>query len=647
MMKIRLCSAVVVLVLGLWASSVRGDAPTAEDKLLDVLKSNAAVGDKANACRELKLVGTAKSIPVLAPLLLDAELSHPARYALESMPSSSARAALREALGKATGLPRAGIIDSLGQCGDRLAVPVIAADLTSKDLTLVAAAATALGKIESGTLEASKLLISARRDVSDATRIKIDDGLLICADRLGKMKVAQVGVADEIYTLLSRPSEPRRIQLAARRGQMRIAGPRAAAVIARSLADGDPLVRKAAAAELSSLSDAELGSISGSLSELPAESQTAVLAAIRIHGSGLTLPAVLAATKSPHESVCLAAAQALSTVGDVTALPALTELAAAEGQLGQTARQTLEAICGPKIDEQIFTALRAEKDPTRRAAWIVVVQARRPAGAVSLLLGEAGQQEPLVATCALAALAKLAPPSDISALVTVLLKTEKGPVRDEAERAVRAVCLQIPDVGKRAQPVLATYRVASPADRLVLLPLLGRIGGDEARSLIHAALGSKDSAVYEAGMRAISNWPSAEVADQLLRLAQTCELPVHRQWALYAFVRVVSLPGGTSNAEKLARLKQAMQLSRTDHERRWVIERAAAVRAVETLRFLVPYIGQPVFGEQACRSVVELAHHKELRDPNRQEFAAALKNVLATAKDTITRERAKRYIEAQ
>ena len=77
--------------------------PTAEDKFLDTIKSAANVGEKANACRELKLCGTEKSIPMLASLLTDAELSHPAPFALESMPYEAAGAVLRDALGKATG----------------------------------------------------------------------------------------------------------------------------------------------------------------------------------------------------------------------------------------------------------------------------------------------------------------------------------------------------------------------------------------------------------------------------------------------------------------------------------------------------------------------------------------------------------------
>jgi len=307
----------------------------------------------------------------------------------------------------------------------------------------------------------------------------------------------------------------------------------------------------------------------------------------------------------------------------------------------------LEAICGPKIDEQVFAVLRAEKDPVRRAAWIGVLEAHRPAGVVPLLLSEATEQGPVVATRALAALGKLAAPNDIPALVAVVLKSEKGPLREEAERAVLLVCLQIADATKRAQPVLSIFQAAAPAERIALLPLLGRIGGNEVHTVVQGALESKDAATYEAGVRAISNWPNAGVAEQLLRLAQTAEAATHRQWALQAFVRVVSLPGGATSATKLDRLKQAMQLSKTDEQRLWVIQRAAAVRAVETLRFVAPYMDQPVLAEQACRSVVELAHHKELRDPNRQEFAAALQKVLATAKDPVVLERAKRYLEAQ
>jgi hypothetical protein len=121
---------------------------------------------------------------------------------------------------------------------------------------------------------------------------------------------------------------------------------------------------------------------------------------------------------------------------------------------------------------------------------------------------------------------------------------------------------------------------------------------------------------------------------------------MHRVWALRALVRVISLPGPTPDAEKLAGLKRAMQLAGRDEDRTLILERAAAVRSVETLRFVLPYLDQPALAEAACKAVADLAHHRELRDPNKVEFHTALEKVLRTSKDPVVRERVQRYLQA-
>ena len=42
---------------------------------------------------------------------------------------------------------------------------------------------------------------------------------------------------------------------------------------------------------------------------------------------------------------------------------------------------------------------------------------------------------------------------------------------------------------------------------------------------------------------------------------------------------------------------------------------------------------QPQFTQIACETVVELAHHKDLRQPNKAEFDKALDKVIALSKD--------------
>ena len=78
-------------------------SPTAEARLIAVLKSDAPRKAKADACRELARIGTRDSIGPLASLLCDEQLSHMARYGLEPIPDPAVDTALRDAAGKASG----------------------------------------------------------------------------------------------------------------------------------------------------------------------------------------------------------------------------------------------------------------------------------------------------------------------------------------------------------------------------------------------------------------------------------------------------------------------------------------------------------------------------------------------------------------
>jgi hypothetical protein len=90
MLKSRICvlSVAALLAAGiapLWAQTV---APKEDEgKLIATLTSaSASRKDKADACRQLSIIGTNKAIVPLASLLGDPEMSHMARYALSLSP---------------------------------------------------------------------------------------------------------------------------------------------------------------------------------------------------------------------------------------------------------------------------------------------------------------------------------------------------------------------------------------------------------------------------------------------------------------------------------------------------------------------------------------------------------------------------------
>ena len=153
---------------------------------------------------------------------------------------------------------------------------------------------------------------------------------------------------------------------------------------------------------------------------------------------------------------------------------------------------------------------------------------------------------------------------------------------------------------------------------------MGRVGGPAALKIVEAAIADSDPQLHEAGLRALCNWPDASIAARLIELVQKDEHPEHRTTALRALIRIASLPDGRTDAEKLELLRTAMAVCTRDPERNLVLQRGSPIRIPETLRFLMPYLDQPAYAQQACQSVVELAHHRDLREPNKAEFDRAL-----------------------
>ncbi len=110
--------------------------------LIATLRSNADPARKWAACQRLRVLGATEAIPALAGLLTDPAASQAARYTLEGLPGPEADAALREALGKTSGLLKVGVIDSLGWRGDLTSVPLLTPLVADADPAIAAAAAT-------------------------------------------------------------------------------------------------------------------------------------------------------------------------------------------------------------------------------------------------------------------------------------------------------------------------------------------------------------------------------------------------------------------------------------------------------------------------------------------------------------------------
>jgi len=188
------------------------------------------------------------------------------------------------------------------------------------------------------------------------------------------------------------------------------------------------------------------------------------------------------------------------------------------------------------------------------------------------------------------------------------------------------------------------FKASNATDREPLLSPLAKIGGSGALEIIDGLVADADAVKRQLGLKTLVKWPDATVSKRLIDLVGSAKDPVERDLLLGGLRRIAKIPDNKlKDDEKLALLKKTMELCTNDKDRGRVLERANAIRTVETFRFVVPYLDEPNLAESACRSIVELAHHRKLRDDNKDEFMKALDRVIATTKNPELIERSERY----
>jgi len=380
------------------------------------------------------------------------------------------------------------------------------------------------------------------------------------------------------------------------------------------------------------------------LPKLTAEAQVGLLGALATRGDQAARSAILKLlAESPPESVRVAAISAIGALGTSEDTSLLIDtMTTGSTSDAAAARESLVRLSGDDVTAKIVDEF-ASANTEIQVALIEILAERRAVDTIPDILSLATESDAAVRRAAMAALGQIAGPEHIGDMLPGVLAAEPGRERDSAEKCVMFVANRIDEASSRADPVLAAMEMMNADDRTALLSTLGRIGGPAAQRRIEAAIADPDPRLHDLGVRALCNWPNASIAPRLIELAKTDEHEGHRIRALRALIRVAPLPDERSDDERLALLKRAMELSPRPSEVNQALDRARAIRTLDSLEFIEPYIDQPPFSKQACLSIVELAHHRELREAHKTEFHAALDKVIATSEDPVIVDRARRY----
>ena len=590
-------------------------------------------------CLQLRQIGTSAEVPLLARLLDNPDTSEMARYALQTIPGPEAASALRGALATLDGIRLVGVIHSVAARKDADAVATLERLADSSDKQVASTAIWALGNIADD--QAAAFLASRAKEAGIPTPQDLAVPLLRCAD--AQANAGTTDVAQAIYDVLSRAGQSVGVRRAAFEGSLRLCGDQATATILAWFSDPDADRRRIASGHLHTLPDEQLDRLLAQLSDLPDAGKMAVIELAASRRGKQMLPMVMSLVRSDKTELKLAGIRYLGMVGDASVIPLLVDMLAAGADLTETAQDALVNLPRKEVSAALLDAL--SNRPALREPVIGVLVKLKCYDAIDPLVEIASQTDPAVYAPALEGLRGIADPdkTDIPRLVKLLLRTEPGRHRDEVERTILIVCDKLPASADRSELVLAALARTDRSETPRYLPLLGRLGGPKALEMIQSALNSPDPAIQEAAVRALCNWPNAEVADKLLELATHSENRAFRVWALRAYIRVVTLPSDRPEMETLAMLQHAVKLADGVDEKRLALSRASTVRLMETVTWIAPYLDDPELCQSACEALVELAHHRFLRHPNMDRFGPILEKVGRTSKDPAVAERAKRY----
>ena len=624
-------------------SSARDAAANEEKQLIGVLRSGASPREKDAACAQLKRIRTARAVPALSALLPDEQLSHSARYALESMPSAEAGRALTDALGKTSGQTRVGIVQSLGFRHEARAVPALTPLLADPDPALAAAAATALGQI--GGPKALKALQAAGPSAG-AVRNAVTDATLRCAADL--LRAGKLSKALPIYQRLHETEQADYLRVAAYRGMILSARRQALPLMSGAITGGEGTSQTAALQLVSQVQAPGAAlALAQLLPKVPAVVQVALIGGLSQRGDPAAAPAIAALADSATPEVRLAAISALGVLGDASLVPLLAQSAAsATGAEQEAARLALVQL--RRGDPA--RALLAQLPGAQPAVQVELARAlgdRRDRAAVPVLLALAQQGSDSARKAALQALAALVDQAQLAAIVRLVFEANTEAARSEAAEALSAACHNIQLLRGRVNldPLMQGLATSSTEVRVALLPVCGGLIDPQVRSALRAAVAGSQPQVRAAAIRALSYTRDGELLPDLLKIA--CEAPEEnfRTLAIRACVRLTTQEETVklSNAQRLEPLKSILATPLNAGQKRIVLAGLAEIPEVPALQLVEPLLSEAAVQVEAAQAAIKIASGL----PYAQTDVAvdALKQVLAATTDAPTRQAAEKALK--
>ena len=613
-MKTKQYKAIAILTLIILAA-IPASLIAQEEEHIATLKSDAKLFDKARACEQLAIVGTKKAVPTLAALLADKQLGDYARLAMEPIDDPAVDTAFRAALRELKGRLLAGVITSIGTRRDKTAVPALKQLLKDPDSNVQTQILSALGTI--ATREAIQTIRAILTDGPERLRTPAADACLKAADHLASEN--QTTDALVVYDTVMRADVPKHLRSAATYRAILTEFSHSIPLLIQQLNTLDPaMVEMALRAARQLPSRNVTKALADELPSLHPQVQALLIKALLDRNDPTIRRTIQNLAESKHPQVRAEALKALGKIGNADSVAVL--LRAAETEIALTSLRTIDA---PGLHQALIDGMK-KADPKQKPALIEILTARRITTATPALLTEASAKDKTVAIAALKALAQLATPDDLPAVIAILLSLDNDQVRTHAERTAAALALKIENEPARADAIEVKLMSTEDIDaQCSLLRVLGRIANEDALHTLASAVNSNDDRREDTAIRALAASTNTKAAPDLARIFRTATDTAHRTIALRGYIRLLAIDASIPQQTKISAYADIMKKIDTPTEKKLVLASLANLSHPDALPIVAACIDEPAVRSEAILASLKIAQLTTGVDPAQARLALA------------------------
>ncbi|MBN2211508.1 MAG: ThuA domain-containing protein [Sedimentisphaerales bacterium] len=616
-------------------AAIPAAADIIENKLLDTLNAKPSPAAQDYICRKLAVIGSEKSIPILAKLLTDPPTTNPARYALENIPGPEVDNVLLTQL-EQTNDPeiQTGVITTLGVRRVESAVGRLAVLAENPSTEIAAAAIQALGYI--GGDSASKTLLNIK---SESLQNRVQDALLSCAQSFTAN--GQNSKAENIYRKLYNTDNDDVIQAGALMGLIGLKVEDSQELILQATNVDNAILQRAASQAVSGLDNkAQLQKIADQISRLSPSTQIQLVTALAKNPLKIGRQQVEPLTGSSEMAVRISAYRALVELGDANSAILLAQAAAGASDRSEQneARNALYRLSDTNANQTIIERIKfipgGQIEENTALEFVKSCPERQITAAVPALFAVAKTADRKTASEAVKALQSLATPDDLPNFVDLLIEKPNS----TTENAIVVVAEKLDDRDQRANALLQKYpEIKDEKSRISALSVMGKIGDKHAVPLLEKEFASSNQNLRQAAFRAMTDWPGSDFLKQMKSLAQTGSDAKTKILAFRAYIRMLDDSAQDQNQRQIVdELIAAYPMAERADERKIIIGVLGHYGNARALDFVEAKLAEPSLQAEAEVSLVQISEKLLTRNPS------VIKPVVQRLKNTSTNESVKK-----